>query len=113
MYLKENDELTKIILLIREDEIVWEVLCGNSIRNIAVIDYIGMLEELVAKEFYQLAMILLFKLDNCYQLNKAITNVIVNRINNPNTDIGIITECIEEIKSIADKEDIKGKIFVC
>lgn len=113
MYLKENEELTKVLLLVRENVTAWEVLCGNGVRDIAVIDYIDMLEELVAKELYQLAMILITKLDNNCQLNMAITNVIVNRINCPTSNKGLITECIEEIKSIADKEDIKGEIFVC
>lgn len=112
MYLKENEELIKVILLIRENVTIWEVLFGNGGHDIAIIDYIDMLEQLVAKELYQLAIILIAKLDSNYQLNMAITNVIVNRINYPTPTKGLITECIEEIKSIANKEDIMGKVFV-
>lgn len=61
------------------------------------------------EEMYPFALILIAKLGKCEHMDDAITNVIVHRINDPDPNAGIITECINEFKMIADKKDMMKK----
>ena len=42
-------------------------------------------------------------------MNEAVTNVIVNRINDSNSEFGVITECIKEFKRIAAQKGIMNE----
>lgn len=109
MYIKENEKVSQIVWWIRENLATWDLLCGDSWCDPTIRDSIDMLEKLVESEMYQLALILIVKMDKCKDMDKAISNVIVNRINEPNPNIGIITEVIKEFKIIANQKDIMDK----
>lgn len=106
MYLKENENVSTVILWIRNNKFVWDLLCGDCWEDFTVGDCIDILEELISEEMYQLALILICKLDNIRCMDEAISNVIVNRIKDPNPNIGIITECISEFRTIANRKNI-------
>lgn len=106
MVSKENAHASKMIRWIRKNFIMWDLICGDGLYDYTVKDCIEILEALVTDESYELAFVLLSKVKNCRYVDEAITNVIVNRINKPKLDMGIITECIEEIRDIAIKKDV-------
>lgn len=109
MYIKENEKVSQTVGWIRENMATWNLICGDSWCDPTIRDCIDMLEKLVEDEMYQLALIIIVKLDKCRYMDKAISKVIVNRINEPNPNIGIITEFIEEFRIIAMKKDIMDK----
>lgn len=106
MIKKENEKVSNIIRWIRRNEAIWGVLCGDYWFDFTIGDFIDMLEKATREEMYEFALILIAKLDQCEHMDEAITNVIINRINEPNLNIGIIMECIKEFKLIATQKGI-------
>lgn len=109
MYTQENEEVSKTIKWARKNTIIWDLICGEEWCDFTVEDYIDMLKKLHTEEMYQLALVLIYKMDMDNHLREAISNVIVNRINKPKNETGIITEYIEEIKKMAIEKDIMKK----
>lgn len=112
MYSKENEKTTQIIRWIRKSNtntLIWDILCGDSWFEFTVGECIDMLEKTAEAEIYEFALILITRLGKCEYMGEALTNVIINRINDPSPDFGIITECIREFKKIADQKGIMEK----
>ena len=109
MYLKENEKAIQMIKWIRKDAtnaLIWDILCGDSWFEYTIEDCIDMLEKTAEAGMYQFAFILISRLSKCQYMNEAVTNVIVNRINAPSMEFGVITECIKEFRHIAGKRGI-------
>lgn len=109
MYSKENEKAAQIIRWIREsngNQLIWDILCGDSWYEFTVGDCIEMMENTAREEIYEFTLILISRLARCRYMDAAITNIIINRINEPNPDCGIITECIKEFKNIAEQKGI-------
>ncbi len=106
--MEENENVATVIRWIRNNELVWELICGDCWMDFTVGDCIDILEGLVSEEMYQLALVLLYKLDHVKCMDE-VSNVIVNRIKKPDPSIGIITECIQEFRTIARQKDIIRK----
>lgn len=68
-----------------------------------------MLENVTREEMHEFALILIAKLDQCEHMDEAITNVIINRINEPNPNTDILMECIQEFKLVATQKGIMEK----
>lgn len=109
MFLSENENVSEIIRWIRENKPIWDVICGDYWFDFTIGDCIGMLEKVTRDEMYEFALILIAKLDQCEHMDEAITNIIVNRINESNSNMGIIMECIQEFKLIATQKGIMKK----
>ena len=112
MYAKENEKTSQVIRWIRRNTtnmLIWDVLCGDSWFDYTVGDCIDMLERVAAAEMYQFALILITKLGKCRDMDEAITNIIIKRISEPDSNGGIITDCIKEFKNKKKKKGIMGK----
>lgn len=109
MILSENEKVSRIIRWIRRNKVIWGAICGNNWLDFTIGDFIDMLENVTREEMYEFALILIAKLDQCEHMDEAITNVIINRINEPNLNTGILMECIQEFKLIATQEGIMEK----
>ena len=109
MHLKENEEVSQVIRWIRRNEPIWDVISGECGFDITVEDCIHMLEQVTEEQMYPFALILVSKLGKCECMGEAITNVIVNRINAPDPEVGILMECINEFKMIAIQKGIMQK----
>lgn len=109
MHSKENKTVSQIIRWIRKNTSIWDVISGDCGFDITIGDCIDMLEQTAEAEMYPFALILIAKLGKCEYMDDAITNVIINRINKPDPNVGIIMECINEFKLIANQKDIINK----
>lgn len=109
MHSKENREVSQIVRWIRKNMSIWDVISGDYGFDFTIGDCIDMLEQVTEEEMYPFALILIAKLGKCEYMDDAITNVIVHRINDPDPNTGIIMECINEFKMIANQKDIMKK----
>ncbi len=108
----ENEKVSQVIKWIRKSNgnmMIWDTLCGDSWFDLTVGDCIDMLEQTAEAGMYEYALILIARLNRCQYVDEAITNIIVNRINETSSDVGVITECIKELKNIAKQRNIVEK----
>lgn len=112
MHNEENEKASRVIRWIRKSNgnmMIWDTLCGDSWFDLTVGDCIDMLEQTAGAGMYEYALILIARLDKCQYVDEAITNIVVNRINEASPDVGVITECIKELKNVAKQRNLMEK----
>lgn len=74
----------------------WELICGdqNLMISFTMKDAVQVLKDLVNREMYQLAIVLLHQLMKNSCIDEAVIRVIAERLGGGSGDKGIISECI-------------------
>ena len=110
MYPQENEKTIKVLNWLKKSRAnfaIWNILCGEeSWYENTVGDCIDMIEETAEAELYPFALILISKLSKCQDMGEAIINIMINRINEADSDFGVITACINEFKCVAEQKGI-------
>lgn len=106
---EENKEIAKIIKFINKYPRYWEMIYDTNSVNLTMLDTIELLKTLLDHEMYQLALMMLKRLEINIHYSKAIDNVIEKRTKKSNCIHKLISECIDEIKIIMNKDDITNE----
>lgn len=104
--MKENQEIANVICWIRENKLIWDVLCGDNWFDCNVQDCIDMLETTVKTKMYPFALLLIDRLDRLPSLHEAGTNVMADCICFPEPHKNLLTEYICEVTKVAEGKGV-------
>lgn len=106
---EESKEIARIIKFVSKNPHYWEMIYDTNSENLTILDTIELMETLLDYKMYQLALMMLKRLEVNVYYDKAIENVIEKRTQESNCIHKLISDCIEEIKIIMNKDDIANE----
>ena len=92
----ENKEAGKWFEWWYRNQNAWELVCGEHLfgQDFTMRDAVQISKDLVDREMYQLAIVMLHQILKSSCIDEAFIRVIVGRLEGNSPEIGIISECI-------------------
>lgn len=103
--MKENGEVIRTIKWISKNLTIWGNICNLRGNDLRYEDIIKMLQNLVDNEMYQIALIIMESMRDTIYGEEAIWNLIPKMIGDTGYDKRVITEYIEELSNIVEKNN--------
>lgn len=98
----ENKEAGKWFEWWYRNQNAWELVCGEHLfrQEFTMRDAVQISKELVDREMYQLAIVMLHQFLKSSCIDEAFIRVIVGRLEGNSPEMGIISECIASVERV-------------
>lgn len=103
--MKESGEVIRTIKWISKNLTIWGNICNLRGNDLKYEDIIKMLQNLVENEMYQIALIIMESMRDTVYGEEAIWNLIPRMIGDTGYGKGVITEYIEELSNIVERNN--------
>lgn len=112
MEFKENEVTAKVLAWVRDCPVTWDILQNESGMDIHMKDAVDILEDMLDQELYQMAIVLLGKLDRDQYVHQAITDTLVRRVKEVSHEKGWLTDIVETLKAEIREQGLEEKVLV-